>query len=130
MKKLFLVFFLLLQASCVDTNEISLELSEGGVNFSEIVDGKWSRFCVLRPYSDNNDAHSLLGFHWDLENRSQVSNLDSIALLLFATDEQVIKYTEISRDIDFSMFGNACIERSESKFRIRKGEVRYIGSQK
>ncbi|MHA2753457.1 hypothetical protein, partial [Vibrio campbellii] len=106
---------------------IQLRLNDSSVDFSEVVEGDWNRVCFLGPYSNNTAARSLLGFDWDSENLSRISDLDSITLLLFANDDEVIKYSELSREIDFSLFSNTCIKRTEAKFSIGVNDVVNVG---
>ncbi|CAH1531103.1 conserved hypothetical protein [Vibrio harveyi] len=127
MKKLVMILFILLQVSCSDTNEIQLRLNDSSVDFSEVVEGDWNRVCFLGPHSNNTAARSLLGFDWDAENLSRISDLDSITLLLFSNDDEVIKYSELSREIDFSLFSNTCIKRTKAKFSIGVNDVVNVG---
>ncbi|EMB9230199.1 hypothetical protein [Vibrio harveyi] len=130
MKKLVMIFFILLQVSCSETNEMRLTLKDSSVDFSEVVEGDWNRVCFLGLYSNNIAARSLLGFGWDADNLSRISDLDNITLLLFANDDGVIKYSELSREIDFSLFSNTYIKLTEAKFNIGVNDVVNVGRQK
>ncbi len=119
---------ILLQVSCTDADNITLDLNKEDVDFSVVVNGGWNKLCIIKPYSDNSVARSLLGFDWDLEAKSEIHDLDNITLLVFATDLRVIQFSEVSRKIDFSKFGNICIERDDAKFKIENNDISYTGN--
>ena len=90
---------------------------DGSVNLAQVVPGPWDEVCVLAPYSDNTAARKTLGFDWNAEARTSIHTNDSIALLVFVKNGDVLDYVEHPRgDGDFSNLGGKCFAREESAF--------------
>ncbi len=87
------------------------------VNLDEIVTIPWDRVCILGPYSDNAAATVTLGFPWDAEHQTTIVTSDSIALLLFVKDMNVVEFVEHPRiDGDFANLSRQCILREKAVF--------------
>ena len=94
------------------------QLSDGGsVNLAQAVPGAWDEVCVLGPRSDNIVAANTLGFDWNAEARSSIEDSDTISLLVFIKDGDVVEYVEHPRaDGDFSRESGRCFAREASVF--------------
>ena len=94
------------------------QLSDGGsLNLAQAVPGAWEEVCVLGPYSDNIAASNTLGFDWNAESKTSIQSNDSIALLVFVKDGDVLEYVEHPlADGDFSRLSGKCFAREESAF--------------
>lgn len=125
MKYFALVIVVLLTACSlynVAARQLDLSTHAEQINFDEMVGGSWERVCIFEPYSVNEVAQKQLGFQWGLESKSTISYNDSISLLVFASDRQVIDYYEVSRGVvDFASLGNDCIARQHAVFEIYEG---------
>ena len=94
------------------------QLSGGGsVNLAQAVPGPWEEVCIFGPYSDNIAASNALGFDWNAESKTSILSDDSISLLVFVRDGNVLDYVEHPRaDGDFSRVSGKCFARDASAF--------------
>lgn len=89
----------------------------GSVNLAQAVPGGWEEVCVLASYADNVVASNTLGFDWNAESKTSIQTNDSISVLVFVKDGEVLRYVEHPRaDGDFSRLGGKCFAREESVF--------------
>ena len=87
------------------------------VNLTEVLSSEWEKVCILGPYSDNKATEKTLGFKWDVESASKIATNDSIALLLFVKDKNVIESVEHPRrDGDFTNLSRKCFAREMASF--------------
>jgi hypothetical protein len=87
------------------------------VNLAQAVPGPWEEVCVLGPYSDNITAGETLGFDWNAESRTSIHTNETITLLVFLKDGDVLDYVEHPRaDGDFSRVSGQCFAREEAAF--------------
>ncbi len=124
--KYFQLFFLLfLVGSCDSTvqgtsEEITRQFQSSGrtfVNLAKVVPQAWDRVCILGPYSTSKNGYDLLGFAWPVEAKSTIATSDSIALLLFVKNKEVLEYVEHPRrDGDFANLSRRCFNREKSTF--------------
>lgn len=99
------------------------------VNLSEVVKGSWTHVCTFPPYTSNEVSSEKLGFDWKLEEKSAVFIDDSVTLLVFATESEVVKYFEVSRgDVDFAYLKSRCFNRKNATFNIADGDAIHITS--
>lgn len=117
-------------AGCSNDRNINLDITTdtGIVDFSELVNGSWQKVCFFAPYSYNVTAKSVLGFNWDLENKSSISMSDGITLAVFIENQIVVNYFEISRYTDFASFGGKCFPKKKTRFKVRSGKVTHAPS--
>ena len=119
-----LYMFLCLSGCLAPTSEISKSIAEYFhstgrtlVNLDEVVTIQWDQVCILGPYSDNAAAKDTLGFPWDAERHTAILTDDSISLLLFVKDLNVVEFAEHSRsDGDFANLSRQCIIREKATF--------------
>lgn len=78
----------------------------------------WKRVCMLGPYSDNDKTHATLGFKWNSQEFSEVSDHEGVTLLVFVSaDDKVAFFTDYPRDKgDFSNLTTQCFERANARF--------------
>ncbi len=102
------------------TEEITRQFQSSGrtfVNLEKVVPNAWDKVCILGPYSTLKHVYDTLGFDWPLEMLSSISTDDSIALLLFVENQEVIQFVEHPRrDGDFANLSRQCVARNKSTF--------------
>ena len=87
------------------------------VNLATVLPDPWHKVCILGPYSTTKHAYDTLGFAWPVETQSSISTSDTIALLLFVKNNEVIAFVEHSRrDGDFTNLSRQCFGREQSIF--------------
>jgi hypothetical protein len=102
-----------------DKEPLNLATETNILDFSRSIAGEWTQFCFFPPYTFNKAASKGLGFAWDLEKKSDIYLQDDISLLVFADNEQVLRYDEVKRDeIDFSALGQGCVSHAQAKVDI------------
>ena len=125
MKFLVLVWVLLTLPSCESptlnlSEEITRQFQSSGrtfVNLPKVLPSVWDKVCILGPYSTSNHAYDTLGFAWPVETHSTISVSDSIALLLFVNNKEIVEFVEHPRrDGDFANL-------SRAMFCAREGHV-------
>lgn len=68
-----------------------------------IVVNGWGCVCVIAPYSTNEHAREILGVSVNIESKSSIYMLDSIALLVTMHGENVSGLFEVPRrSVDFT----------------------------
>lgn len=87
------------------------------VNLASAVPGNWEKVCVLGPYANNQAAQKTLGFAWNVESKSEIYSSDSITLLLFVHEKQVVSQIEQPRSKgDFSNLSEQCFAKEKAQF--------------
>lgn len=105
-------FIRLLSNVLEDQNKMEIDFSLLDVSFA------WDKVCVLGPYTNNQQAKNILNLDFNIENRSEVHNSDSITALVFIFENKVNQVVDLRRDIaDFNKY-EFCIEKDKSKFRL------------
>jgi hypothetical protein len=85
------------------------------IDISRIGPKVWDRFCVLGPYTMNDEAAKILGFEWNVEQHSSVTTDDWINLLAFVSRNEVVAYAEHPRNKgDFLKLEPRCLSRHQS----------------
>lgn len=89
------------------------------VDLSQVGPDTWQRVCILGPYADNSVAAETLGFAWDLEQATALSESDGISVLVFIRDPaEVVAYTEHPRNKgDFADIAPQCFDREQAQFK-------------
>lgn len=73
----------------------------------------WERMCVLGPYTNNQRANEILGFHWDAEGYTSIYSSDAINVLIFMRGNEVVAYDEVLRSkADFADLDPPCVART------------------
>ena len=77
----------------------------------------WQRVCVLGPYSSSKDAAALLGFAWNADAHSDIRSDDTITLLVFVKDGEVVAAADYPHaDGDLSSLASHCYPRAQAIF--------------
>ncbi len=126
MKSWCMVLLLLLIVSSCDsaprtiTEEITSQFQSSGrtfVNLEKVVPADWAKVCILGPYSTPKNVYDTLGFDWPLDMFSSIATDDSIALLLFVKNQEVVQFVDHPRrDGDFANLSRQCVARKKSTF--------------
>ena len=99
--------------------KLALEPSGGRIDLSESLPGEWGRVCVIPPYSTNEHASEILGIPLNIESKSSIYMLDSIALLVAMWGESVSGLFEVPRGgVDFTHLGGKCYRRGDARFAV------------
>ena len=121
----FIVFALLILPACDSSTatvseELSRQFNASGrtfVNLAEVLPRSWNRVCIMGPYSDNKAVKETLGFQWDVIANSSITKNDSISLLLFVQNNQVVEQVEHPRrDGDFANLSRQCFSKENATF--------------
>ena len=104
----------------LQAQELEFNLSKAYVDLAETLIGDWERVCVITPYSSNEYASEVIGFDVNVEERSDISALDDISLLVTVKNQNIEDMYEVPREnIDFSSLGAQCYARGNARFIIR-----------
>lgn len=102
------------------TEEITRQYQSSGrtfVNLEKVLPTAWDKVCILGPHSTPKHAYDTLGFDWPIEMLTSISTDDSIALLLFVKNQEVIQFVEHPRrDGDFANLSRQCVDREKATF--------------
>jgi len=106
--------------------KMQLEVNNGNkVDLSTVIESKFERVCIFGPYSHNEGTRNILGFDWDIEQKTSIHLNDGYNVLVFIANNQVVDYVKHPRNIgDFSSFSGKCFTQFNAKFErenIRKG---------
>ena len=125
MKSWYIVLLLLIVTSCDSsprtiTEEITSQFQSSGrtfVDLADVVPTAWDKVCILGPYSTPKNVYDTLGFDWPLDMFSSIATNDTIALLLFVKNQEVVQFVEHPRrDGDFANLSRQCVIRTNSTF--------------
>jgi hypothetical protein len=124
MKKLTPFFFaMLLLSACTNGDKsISQQLTaefdastSAPIDLAKLGPPTWEKVCVLGSYTPNKEAEKVLGFKWDVEQKSSIAKNDNINLLVFIKGQEVLAYTEHPRNKgDFLKLRSRCLPRNQS----------------
>ena len=126
MKKLIVLISILLISSCTDSGYIESKESKKiwellksnnfkSVDFSNYDGNEWTKVCFLGPY--NEQSEKVLGFPWHISEHTDVLKSDGHNVIIFATENKVIKYVVHSRGYgDFWKLSGECYSRENTKF--------------
>ena len=125
MKVCALLLMLVLVPACDSTSptlteKITNQFQSSGrtfVDLAKVVPQAWDKVCILGPYSTPKNVYDTLGFDWPLDMFSSIATNDSIALLLFVNNQEVLEFVEHPRrDGDFANLSRRCVARKNSTF--------------
>ena len=114
----------LLLAACAEQSHVNSPISEqiwrelegssaGPVHFDRLAGPDWTRVCFFGPY--NEASAEVLGFDWNVGEKTDVLHSDGHTVIVFATDTSVSDYTIHRRDFgDFSGLSGECVPRQEA----------------
>jgi len=102
------------------SEEITRQFQSSGrtfVDLAKVLPAAWDKICILGPYSTSKHAQETLGFDWPIEQQSSISTNDTIALLLFMKDTDIVELVEHPRrDGDFANLSRQCFSREQATF--------------
>jgi hypothetical protein len=125
----FVITMLLLSACTNGDKSISQQLTtefdastSAPINLAKLGPPNWDKVCVLGPYIPNKETEKVLGFKWDVEQKSSIAQNDNINLLVFVKGQEVLAYSEHPRNKgDFSKLQSRCLLRKQSTL-LRKSD--------
>ncbi len=124
--------------SCSNRDDVQNPISQGiidqlnadsaaPVDLSQLGPESWQQVCILGPYTDNQVTAKVLGFEWDSESKTSIADRDGINVLVFIRDQEVLAFTEHSRDKgDFVKVVAQCFERDQAKLTREVGQDGWI----
>ncbi|MES2316060.1 MAG: hypothetical protein V4631_01075 [Pseudomonadota bacterium] len=81
------------------------------------VPSAWQRVCIFKPYSQQSDVTRALGFAWDVEAHSSITEHEHINLLVFINGWDVVAAVDYPRaDGDLARLPSTCYRRADAKF--------------
>lgn len=101
MNKYIIVVLCLLSISCSEyygAPSKTLDISSGTVDLSKQLQGNWDKVCLLTPYFNNESTENVLGFKFNVEEKSRIFVSDSITLVVTVKNNEILKRYEISRN--------------------------------
>ncbi|HEY9646224.1 MAG TPA: hypothetical protein V6C88_07640 [Chroococcidiopsis sp.] len=101
--------------------------SAAPVDLAQVGPAAWEQVCILGPYTDNQATAKVLGFEWDSESKTSIADSDGINVLAFIRNQEVLAFTEHSRDKgDFVKVVAQCFERDQAKLTREVGQDGWI----
>ncbi|MBU9711518.1 hypothetical protein [Evansella tamaricis] len=76
-------------------DEFVVSEEENKVDFNALTDFNWDKAYVFTPYTPVDQISETLGEEWN--HSTAISYLDTINLIIFMEDGEVVKYVELSR---------------------------------
>jgi hypothetical protein len=118
----FAIAMVLLSACTNGDNSISKKLTaefdastSASIDLGKLGPPTWEKVCVLGPYTTNKATEKVLGFKWDVEQKSSISENDGINLLVFVKGQKILAHTEHPRNKgDFLKLQSRCLTRKQS----------------
>lgn len=87
------------------------------VDFGSFAGDEWTRVCFFGPY--NESSSQALGIDWHVAEHTGALRSDGHNVVVFATNQKVIKYVVHSRAHgDFWKLSGECFPRESAKFAI------------
>lgn len=85
------------------------------VDLTMLGNDNWDRVCFFGPYT--RDANKALGFDWDIKKETSIEESDSINVIAFVKNENVVDFVEYPRKKgDFAKLSGQCFLRGDAKF--------------
>lgn len=101
-------------------NQISAQ-APNTIDFKNIANDNWSRVCFFGPYTLKSS--DILGFDWDVTKKTSIGSVDTVNVIVFATEKQVTEFVVVPRgEADFWKLSRQCFFRNDAKF-IYDGSV-------
>jgi hypothetical protein len=90
-------------------------VDSGAVDLTRLGSRDWTRMCILKPYTNAAEAEKVLGFKWNSEEHTSIAANDGIAVVVLATSNAVLSFTEYGRGKgDFAATQPGCVPRSQA----------------
>lgn len=123
-------------ASCSQSDsflgaQIDHQLRQGAtLDLAKVGPAKWTRVCVLGPYTDDRAAQGLLGVPWPASRLTSIGARDDRVALVFTDGARVLAFVERPRaDGDFAMIRPPCLSRAEARLSTERdadGRLRIL----
>ena len=129
-----LTFILALSACSKPNQEISTEITKkiesnnsDPIDLRQIGPESWERLCIIGPYASNDTAEKIIGFKWNVNDLSSIGSNDSINLVVFIKNNQVVALTEHPRNKgDFSNLNPSCLTRDTAIFKRETDSTGWV----
>jgi hypothetical protein len=96
---------------------LQLDTSTGQIDLAQQLPGNWEAVCVITPYATTEFASEVVGFEYKVESFSNISDDDSISLLVTTAGNEVVGQYEVKRkNADFANLGADCYLRDDARF--------------
>ena len=86
------------------------------ISFPALVEGDWTKMCVVMPYTRPADARDRTGLRWRGFSRSGIEHRDDVVLLVFARNDRVTTSALVDRRADFQRDATFCFAREDAVF--------------
>lgn len=97
------------------------------VDLSVVGPKEWDRVCILPPYTSREQAEKVLGFNWNSDSKSNIGASDTINVVVFVKENEVVAYTEHPRNKgDFSGITQKCVSRELAKYERVPGDSNWV----
>lgn len=70
----------------------------GSIDINQLTTFAWDRMFVFGPYTPRERIHATLGSYWNDANRTSIEHSDSITLVVFLRNGEVVYWCEHPRD--------------------------------
>lgn len=91
------------------------------INFQSLTDFKWDKLYIFFPYTPTDEIINTLGFNWSKVEKTSIWCDEGINLLVFVSNERVVKYIEYPRNYgDFLSLNKKVFTPQEAIFELRK----------
>lgn len=89
------------------------------INFSDLdVSFAWDKVCIFGPYTNSQQAKQVLNLDWNIEERSQIHNSDSINALVFLYQGSVNQVVDLKRGVADFKNVDICLSRERANFEV------------
>jgi hypothetical protein len=97
----------------------------GPLSLENIADDKWSRICFFGPYTLK--SADVLGFDWEVNDRTDIGGDDTINIIVFATKNEVTEFVVVPRrKADFWKLSRQCFPRGNANFIYQEKVWSYL----
>ena len=72
---------------------------DSSLSFRSVTDFEWDRLYIFQPYTTKSEIEQTLRTTWT--GSMSIESGKGINLLVFTKNQRVVRYAELSRDIDF-----------------------------
>jgi len=116
-------------ASCSQSDQflsaqLDYQLRQGeqpALDLAQVGPAKWTRTCVLGPYTGDAQVEALLGFAWPAAQHTSIDRRDDVAVLVFIEGARVLAFVERPRSGgDFTGVQPPCVTRQAARLATRR----------
>ena len=97
------------------------------IDFSKTIHTNFDHVCIFGPYINNESVEHILGFKWNIEEKTNIQIEDGHNVIVFVKDKQVIQYVKHPRNLgDFSSLSGQCFDKYNSILERTKTTNKWI----